>query len=115
MLTVTTEWTLCDIEDQLIALTESMETVTPEQEQGFLEDFSAALTSAAEKRDRVAHHLAHLEQQQEFAARRSRGSRNSRRSVSQHRPGSKATYRTASGRREKARTANIRSLRVTPR
>jgi hypothetical protein len=69
MSTVTTEWTLCDIEDHLLALTESMETATPGQEQEFLEDFSAALTSAAEKRDRVAHHLAHLEQQQEFAAR----------------------------------------------
>ena len=69
MSTVTTEWTLCDIEDHLIALTESMETVTPDQEQEFLEDFSAALTSAAEKRDRVAHHLARLEQQQEFAAK----------------------------------------------
>jgi hypothetical protein len=50
-------------------LTESLETVTPEQEKEYLEDFKAALTSAAEKRDRVAHHLAHLEQQQEFAAK----------------------------------------------
>ena len=39
MSTVTTEWTLCDIEDHLLALTESMETVTPGQEQEFLEDF----------------------------------------------------------------------------
>ena len=69
MLTVTTEWTLCDIEEHLIALTESMETVTPEQEQEFLEDFSAALTSAAEKRDRASTSSAHLEQQQEFAAK----------------------------------------------
>ena len=69
MSSVTTEWTLCDIEEQLIALTESMHTVTPEQEQEFLEDLSEALTSAAEKRDRVAHHLARLEQQQEFAAK----------------------------------------------
>lgn len=69
MSSVTTEWTLCDIEEHLTALTESMETVTPEREQEFLEDFSAALTCAAEKRDRVAHHLARLEQQQEFAAK----------------------------------------------
>ena len=69
MLTVTTEWTLCDIEEHLIALTESMETVTPEQEKEFLQDFSLALSSAAGKRDRVARHLAHLEQQQEFAAK----------------------------------------------
>ena len=43
--------------------------VTPEPEREFLEDFKAAPSSAAEKRDRVAHHLAHLEHQQEFAAR----------------------------------------------
>ena len=61
--------TLYDIEEHLIALTESVEMVTAEQEQEFLEDFRAALTSAAEKRDRVAHHLAHLEQQQAFAAK----------------------------------------------
>lgn len=69
MSTVTTALTLYDIEDHLMALTESLETVTPDQEQEFLEDFKAALSGAAEKRDRVAHHLAHLEQQQEFAAK----------------------------------------------
>ena len=42
--------TLYDIEEHLIALSESMEMVTAEQEQGFWEDFRAALTSAAEKR-----------------------------------------------------------------
>jgi Siphovirus Gp157 len=61
--------TLYYFEDHLAALTESVETVIPEQEQEFLEDFKAALTSAAEKRDRVAHHLAHLEEQQAFAAK----------------------------------------------
>ena len=66
---LTTALTLYDIEGHLAALAESVETVTPEQEQEFLEDFKAALTSAAEKRDRVAHHLAHLEHQQEFAAK----------------------------------------------
>jgi len=69
MAAITTALTLYDIEEHLIALTESIDTVTPDQEQEFLEDFKAALTSAAEKRDRVAHHLAHLEQQQEFAAK----------------------------------------------
>lgn len=67
MSAVTTEWTLYDVEDYLVALTESAETVTPEQEEEFLKDLKAALSSAAEKRDRVAHHLAHLEEQQAFA------------------------------------------------
>lgn len=60
---------LYDIEEHLVSLTDSLETVTPDQEQEFLEDFKAAFSSAAEKRDRVAHHLAHLEQPQEFAAK----------------------------------------------
>jgi hypothetical protein len=69
MSAVTTEWTLYDIEDYLAALTESAETVTPKQEREFLEDLKEALLSAAEKRDRFAHHLAHLEEQQAFAAK----------------------------------------------
>lgn len=69
MSTMTTALTLYDIEEHLIALTESLETVTRDQEWDYLEDFKAALSSAAEKRDRVAHHLAHLEQQQECAAK----------------------------------------------
>jgi hypothetical protein len=69
MAAVTTALTLYDIEEHLIALTESIETVTPDQEQDFLEDFKVALSSAAEKRDAVAHHLACLEHQQEFAAK----------------------------------------------
>ena len=69
MAAVNTAMTLYDVEDHLVALTESAEMVTPDQELEYLEDFKAALTSAADKRDRVAHHLAHLEQQQEFAAK----------------------------------------------
>jgi ABC-type transporter Mla subunit MlaD len=64
-----TAMTLYDAEEYLSALVESVETVTPEQEQEFLEDLKAALSSAAEMRDRVAHHLAHLEEQQAFAAK----------------------------------------------
>lgn len=60
--------TLYDIEEHLDALADSVELVTPDQEQEFLADFQAALTSAAEKRDRVAHRLARLENQQAFAA-----------------------------------------------
>lgn len=60
--------TLYDVEEHLAALADTVEMVTPDQEQAFLEEFKAALTGAAEKRDRVAHRLAHLEQQQTFAA-----------------------------------------------
>jgi hypothetical protein len=69
MSTVATAPALYDLEDYLAALTESAETVPPEHEEEFLEDLKAALTSAADKRDRVAHHLAHLEEQQAFAAK----------------------------------------------
>src|ERR1019366_4832604 len=69
MAATATALTLNDVEDHLAALTESVETVTPEQEKEFLEDFKAALSSAAAKRDGVAHHLAHLEEQQAFAAK----------------------------------------------
>jgi hypothetical protein len=68
MMAVSSSWTLYDLEDHLVALVDSIETVTPDQEQEFMEDLKAALSSAAEKRDRVAHLLAHLEQQQAFAA-----------------------------------------------
>jgi hypothetical protein len=64
----TSHLTLYAIEEHLAALCESVETVTPDQEQQFLVDFQAALTSAADKRDRVAHMLSHLEHQQAFAA-----------------------------------------------
>ena len=55
------------IEDQLAALIETAELVSPEQEQGFRAEFQAALTVAVEKRDRVGQFLAHLEQQIGFA------------------------------------------------
>ena len=68
MAPMTTQLTLYEVEEHLSALAESIETVTADQEQEFLESFKAALTSAADKRDQVAHYLAHLEQQQKFAA-----------------------------------------------
>jgi hypothetical protein len=55
------------IEDQLAALIETAELVSPEQEQEFRLEFQSALTAAVEKRDRVGQFLAHLEQQIEFA------------------------------------------------
>jgi hypothetical protein len=55
------------IEDQLAALIETAELVSPEQEQEFRVELQTALTSAVEKRDRVGQFLAHLEQQIDFA------------------------------------------------
>jgi len=55
------------IEDQLAALIETAELVSPEQEQEFRVEFQAALTAAVDKRDRVGQFLAHLEQQIDFA------------------------------------------------
>jgi hypothetical protein len=55
------------IEDELAALIETAELVTPEQEQEFRTEFQAALTAAVDKRDRVGQFLAHLEQQIGFA------------------------------------------------
>jgi Siphovirus Gp157 len=55
------------IEDQLAALVETAELVSPEQEQEFRAEFQTALTAAVEKRDRVGQFLAHLEQQIDFA------------------------------------------------
>src|SRR4030095_9022596 len=55
------------IEDQLAALIETAELVSPEQEQEFRAEFQAALAAAVEKRDRVGQLLAHLEQQIDFA------------------------------------------------
>ena len=55
------------IEDQLAALIETAEMVSPEQEQEFRLEFQAALIAAVEKRDRVGQFLAHLEQQIGFA------------------------------------------------
>ena len=55
------------IEDQLAALIETAELVSPEQEQEFCAEFQTALTAAVEKRDHVGQFLAHLEQQIDFA------------------------------------------------
>jgi hypothetical protein len=60
--------TLFDAEESLTALLDSAELVSPEQEAEFLADFEAALTTAADKRDRVAGRLARLEAQQAYAA-----------------------------------------------
>jgi hypothetical protein len=60
--------TLFDLEERLEALSNSAETVTPDQEQAFLAEFQAALAGAADKRDRVAGMLARLENQQAFAS-----------------------------------------------
>src|SRR5215469_6300390 len=68
MAAMTTQLTLYEVEEHLSAFAESLETVTPDEEQAFLESFKAALTNAADKPDQVAHYLAHLEQQQMFAA-----------------------------------------------
>src|ERR1700690_650310 len=55
------------VQDQLAALIETAELVSPEQEQEFRTEFQAALTAAVDKRDRVGQFLAHLEQQIGFA------------------------------------------------
>ncbi len=60
------------IEDQLAALIETAELVSPEQEQEFRAEFQTALTAAVEKRDHVGQFLAHLEQQIDFAQVRDR-------------------------------------------
>lgn len=60
--------TLFDAEEGLTALLDSAELVAPEQEAEFLAEFEAALTTAVEKRDRVAGRLAKLEAQQAYAA-----------------------------------------------
>ena len=59
---------LFDVEESLTALLDTVELVAPDQEQAFLEDFAAALTTATDKRDRVAGKLAKLEAQQAYAA-----------------------------------------------
>jgi hypothetical protein len=60
--------TLFDAEEGLTAFLDTAEMVTPDQEEAFLADFEAALTAAADKRDRVAGRIAKLEAQQEYAA-----------------------------------------------
>src|ERR1017187_2412897 len=65
---VTAPHTLFEIEEGLMAFLDTAELVTPDQEQAFLAEFQQALSLAADKRDRVAHRLAQLENQQAFAA-----------------------------------------------
>jgi hypothetical protein len=60
--------TLYALEEQLVALSDTVEMVEPEQEQEFLKQFQQALTAAVEKRDRVGQFMAHLEQQAAFAS-----------------------------------------------
>jgi hypothetical protein len=55
------------IEDQLAALIETAELVSPELEAKFRAEFQTALTGAVDKRDRVGQFLVHLEQQIDFA------------------------------------------------
>jgi hypothetical protein len=59
--------TLYAIEEQLTALADTAELLPEDQEQAFLEEFRAALTTAVEKRDRVGQFLSHLEHQVAFA------------------------------------------------
>src|SRR5215472_7747145 len=58
-----------DLETNLAALADSIETVEPEQEQQFLEDFRQALMAAKDKRDRVASFLAYCEAMTEMASK----------------------------------------------
>jgi hypothetical protein len=58
-----------DLETSLAALADSVETVEPEQELQFLEDFRQALIEAREKRDRVASFLAYCEAMAEMASK----------------------------------------------
>jgi hypothetical protein len=60
--------TLYDLEESLTALLDTQDMVAPEDEQAFLADFEAALSTATDKRDRVAGRLAKLEAQQAYAA-----------------------------------------------
>jgi hypothetical protein len=61
--------TLWDIETNLQALADSVESVEPEQEQQFLEDFRQALIQAKEKRDRVGRFLAYCEAMGDMASK----------------------------------------------
>ena len=58
---------LYETETDLAGFVETAEMVTPEREQEFLEEFSAALQQAVEKRDRVGNYFGHLESQISFA------------------------------------------------
>jgi hypothetical protein len=58
---------LYNVESDLLALLECLETVTPEQEQEYILDLAKALGQAKEKRDAVAQYMSHCENQIEFA------------------------------------------------
>ena len=55
------------IEEHLVALIDTVELVTPAEEQDFRRQFQRALSEAVEKRDRVGQFMAHLEDQIAFA------------------------------------------------
>jgi hypothetical protein len=59
--------TLYQVEENLLALADTAELVEPDREEAFRIELEAALLSAADKRDRVAQFLAHLEAQIDFA------------------------------------------------
>lgn len=59
--------TLYDIQDHIAALIESAETVAPEQEAEFLQDFQHWLEARGEKVDSVAQFMCHLESQIDLA------------------------------------------------
>lgn len=60
--------TLQAIEEHLSALVDTAELVPIDQEQAFVQELTVALTTAADKRDKVAGFLAHLEAQQAYAS-----------------------------------------------
>ena len=60
--------TLYAIEEHLQSFADTAELVSAEQEQQFLAELHVALTTAADKRDRVGQFMAHVEHQAAFAA-----------------------------------------------
>jgi hypothetical protein len=58
---------LYDIEQHLAALIDTEDTVTPEQEEEYRQEFERVLLTAIDKRDRVGQFLAHCEAQVTFA------------------------------------------------
>ena len=59
--------TLHQIEEDLAVLLESIDGVTPELEQQYVEDLGCALSAAKDKRDSVARYMSHLENQVQAA------------------------------------------------
>lgn len=62
-----TGMTLYEMEDQLVAMSDTVEGVPLELEEQFLTEFAALLQSTADKRDRVGQFIGHLEAQVVFA------------------------------------------------